>query len=165
MGYTHYWRTPKELPADKFAAIVADAQKIFIACEQQGITLAGGLGKGEPEANEERIWFNGSKINGEDHETFYLYQRFPTEDLHWCRPDKNGRYFSFCKTTRKPYDIVVCAVLMAVKDHLQQTIIVKSDGDLSREWIPAFALYEKLFGKFRAETVRKCLLEDFEKEE
>ena len=48
--------------------------------------------------------------------------------------------FSFCKTARKPYDVVVCATLIAIKHHLGDYVSVSSDGDFDNvnEWGPAY---------------------------
>lgn len=41
--------------------------------------------------------------------------------------------FTFCKTARKPYDAVVCAVLILAKAYFGKNIEISSDGDWA-EW-------------------------------
>jgi len=61
------------------------------------------------------IYLNG--IGSDGHETFVLAHPNPTtvEDNSWCIGGKPGEINGFCKTARKPYDLVVCAVLCRAK--------------------------------------------------
>jgi len=68
------------------------------------------------------------------HETFYI-ERKVTEDS-WL----------FCKTARKPYDLMVCAVLILYKYYFPE-ITVDSDGEFNDEWIPAFNFVADVLGK------------------
>lgn len=57
MGYTHYWyRKNKSIPADLWAKIVVDCERVARVSE---LPLAGAAGDGVPEFTDERIWFNG----------------------------------------------------------------------------------------------------------
>lgn len=95
-------------------------------------------------------WFAGLKLKhrscGGDcsHETFSLPLEIEKED--WQKPigeishygqygkpvynDKEeiGRYFEFCKTAYKPYDLAVIVCLIIAKHHLKEGIIISSDG-------------------------------------
>jgi|YelNatPaOPRAMG01_1025707.scaffolds.fasta_scaffold03324_7 hypothetical protein len=64
MGYTHYWYRPKEIPEDKFHAIVVDFKKLLPLFRRRGIKLAGGLGTGRPKVNDPEVVFNGSRFCG-----------------------------------------------------------------------------------------------------
>ncbi|PWC64028.1 hypothetical protein TSH7_10065 [Azospirillum sp. TSH7] len=70
-----------------------------------------------------RIWIEGTGPAGTDlgHESFVLNR---TKDR------------AFCKTARKPYDLVVCAVLAVAQMVAPDAISVTSDGD-SDDWWPA----------------------------
>ena len=57
------------------------------------------------DVNDDGVCFNG--IGGNGHEPF-CFTREP-DSLH----GKEGFGFTFCKTAQKPYDEVVCAVLLA----------------------------------------------------
>ena len=111
MGYTHYWRHDPISP-EELQAISEDAKAIILASE---LPIRGWDGTDEPELTAERLSFNGDRDRDEDHETFSL------------SPDAID--FDFCKTARKPYDVVVTAVLLATKDRLKDGIHLSSDGD------------------------------------
>lgn len=51
--------------------------------------------------------------------------------------------FAFCKTERKPYDVIICAALMAIKHHTGDNVVIYFDGDFAEEteWAPAYTLY------------------------
>ena len=51
--------------------------------------------------------------------------------------------FNFCKTARKPYDLLVCACLIAAKKELNYE--VHSDGK-KEDWQPAIDFYNKVTG-------------------
>ena len=102
------------------------------------------------------IWFNGKEENDQGHETFHL-ERKSTEESYRTTPLKNSatgeiledsdkeECFTFCKTARKPYDIVVCCCLVIVKKHLGDLITISSDGD-EVEWNSSFKLCQKHLG-------------------
>jgi hypothetical protein len=61
------------------------------------------------------IFLNG--IGSDGHETFALAPPNPTPDGYsgWWLGDTASGGNGFCKTARKPYDIIVCAVLCRAK--------------------------------------------------
>jgi hypothetical protein len=66
-------------------------------------------------------------------------------------------FFDFCKTARKPYDAVVTACLILLKQTYGDAVEVSSDGSWS-EWQDGRDLYAKVFGvearaPFEDETV------------
>ena len=77
-------------------------------------------------------WFAGALIRARccdgdcSHETFHFPRTL--EPHEWQEP-KNGLYFEFCKTAFKPYDLAVTAFLVIAKHHLQDRLMVHSDGD------------------------------------
>jgi len=134
MGYTHYVRRKKKLNKVTFKKFAADVRKIYKASAKREIYLAGGLGKvgTSPKANADTVIFNGmdfsEKTSGFDgsHETLNIERVVNPQE--WHTPDEKGRYFEFCKTARKPYDLVVVAVLIALKKHFPNAE-VSSDGE------------------------------------
>ena len=58
-------------------------------------------------------------------------------------PPAGAPGFDFCKTARKPYDVVVCAALLAIKHHQGDNVEIRSDGDFGDEWQPAYRLYRR----------------------
>lgn len=134
MGYTHYWKfNPAEKKSEKqFKNVVKDCQLIL---ENKGdIVICGGRGVGKPEITENFIALNGDAKFDLDHETFYFS---PTEKIS----------FDFCKTARKPYDLIVGAMLLSLH-HRLTGFSFSSDGDIT-EWQPILDFYEKIGLKFR----------------
>ena len=94
-----------------------------------------------PEVSNEMIRFNG--VADEGHETFILFKKKPKGQ---DGGDGQGRYFYFCKTARKPYDLAVCLVLLSLANHATKSMKITSDGDWDGDWTDARAAYKELFG-------------------
>lgn len=118
MGYTHYW-SHQEINSETWDEICADVRLLIDTAD---VPVAGCYDS--PIFREDdAICFNG--IRDDEHETF-VFTRSPES-------------FNFCKTARKPYDLLVAAVLAVAKDY-DPDISVRSDGDLDdQEWIDALA--------------------------
>ena len=115
MGYTHYFelqKTEKKIPEKALKIIkpiLEEAYKNEIIQEEYN--------KSEPPVcTEKEICFNGIKENG--HETFYFKPSYTN--------------FNFCKTARKPYDIIVMKVLLILNCFFD--IDLGTDGDFNDEW-------------------------------
>ncbi len=120
MGYTHYFTTSgASLIKDQADGIVQNINKVLKLHKKivqrehndptppqvtASLNLSGKLSI--------VIWLNGKDEDG--HETFAIN----TATSEW----------GFCKTSRKPYDIVVCKILLILKHYLGNGIEVKSDG-------------------------------------
>jgi len=125
MGYTHYFTTSgRSLTKDQADGIVQNINKVFKQHKKiiqrefddpsppsigTSLNLNGKMYIG--------IWFNGKDENG--HETFAL--------------NTGVVELGYCKTARKPYDIVVCKILFILKHYLGDNIEVKSDGFSSHQ--------------------------------
>jgi hypothetical protein len=159
MGYTHYWTyNPSAIENTeefrkkfkKASEIVKKAHNLIkknpsIHQGQAGgfyddvpCKIKGGLGEGTPMINESQIWFNGDSKTEMDHETF---------SITW---NKGGQ--DFCKTNRKPYDLLVCVTLLAMNEQLKGTgaFTFSSDGN-NAEWETAKDLYTRIVGSFDGE--------------
>lgn len=163
MGYTHYWTYNPDAIQDteelrkKFLNAVNLIKKAhkeikknnkFIHQGQAGgyyddqpCIIRGGLGKGTPMINESEVWFNGDEKTGMDNETF---------SIQWYQ--EGGVAKNFCKTARKPYDILVCFSLLAFKTEFNDYKVFhfSSDGDNS-EWEEAKDLFTRITGSFVGE--------------
>lgn len=152
MGYTHYWKyAPSKIKdtevlrkkfkqasnqVKKFAGTVSNAKAGMFSGDitHKPFKLRGGLGEGVPVFNETEIWFNGDGAASLDHETFKIY---------WG-DDKND----FCKTARKPYDLVVCFALLTFAEILPEVFSFSSDGNMEdEEWKLACEYYEGTTGQ------------------
>lgn len=165
MGYTHYWDRHAEFNKEAFTRLVDEITNTILPAlpsestsaggyyKGEPIVLAGWDGKGEPTFNYDEIRFNGTDEGDMGHETFTLERvRTPLRDWQgntWERP-KNGYFYDFCKTARKPYDFVVCLVLIAARYHLVDSITLDSDGG-EDDWAPALDFYLNLFPGRREE--------------
>lgn len=147
MGYTHYWKYDPEAIADteelraRFGKAAKVIKKFVDFAQISGVAeVRGGRGVGDPIVNESEIWLNGDETRNEDHETF---------SIHWCRTDRDGGTGNFCKTGRKPYDIVVCFSLLAFSDSFPIDVFsFSSDGRLDGDdWSRALRYYEEITGR------------------
>jgi hypothetical protein len=121
MGYTHYFGPKSETPVDAWNR----ALKIIKAAKKEsGIPLCAVWDHTKPKMNRDHICFNGKGDGG--YETFGVL-RAPQS-------------LSFCKTDRKPYDILVCVALLAL--HVECGLKVESDGS-PQNWEAARTLYNK----------------------
>lgn len=133
MGYTHYFpqRTKVNLPtsfsADQWAKIMEDAKQLIYQGVQELIDL-------EFEFLEDRLVLNG--VGAEAHEDFVLSQN-------------SGGGFRFCKTAHKPYDLVVCAILLLCHDWAPGVLDIGSDGarDYEENWKPAEEFFKRALGR------------------
>jgi len=143
MGYTHYWNfNPSKIEdteslRKKFKEASRLIKKGYLALKKEPFfhagqhggayetspcLIRGGLGEGAPNINESEVWFNGDAKTNLDHETF---------QIKWKGEDARD----FCKTARKPYDILVCYALIAF-DHVfndPQVFSFSSDGE-EEDW-------------------------------
>lgn len=113
MGYTHYYTPKTNYTAEQWKEFTAACKKLHANLPQKSksaggyhkddpLEIAGGNGEGKPVFNKGMVWFNG-KDDEKDlgHETFSILA------------DPAQQEWSFCKTARKPYDLLVVACLIA----------------------------------------------------
>ena len=148
MGYTHYWTynpneilNTEELRRKFRVAVQTIDQAHKIIKKRKYCVIRGGLGEGTPMINESQVWFNGDEKKGMDHETF---------DIKWF--PSGGSVNGFCKTARKPYDILVCVSLLAFKHAFDNPDVFtfSSDGD-NEDWEDAKNLYTDITYSFVGE--------------
>ncbi len=142
IGYTHYWtyspnkaKSKKELK-DLFSKASKQIEEFANYVERNKLfSIRGGIGEDKPLFNSSEIWFNGCAKENLDHETFSI--KFETSER------------AFCKTARKPYDLLVCFSLLTFADIFPKEVFsFSSDGDSSeREWQTALEYYEDFTGK------------------
>jgi hypothetical protein len=175
MGYTHYWKKEKELNLDTWKKFIADCKVLYKNMPEHSessggeyteepLYLNGCWGYKYPRFNEKVLHFNGSSIHpskrtynvevqewSDDpkdlgHETFHISQK------------QNEYDGGFCKTARKPYDLMVQACLILFKYHFWNEVSISSDGDYD-EWKVA----QKFVGEFFPQVAMKfeLLHDDF----
>lgn len=138
MGYSHYLYRKQKLNRKVFKAFSEDVKKALYA---SGIPLsyrANGVKVDGFQADESVINFNGVGLNG--HENFYMLANFEPTQYDIKDDDK---YFCFCKTAEKPYDVCVVATLILAKLHFGDDVKVTSDGK-KEEWEDGLQLAKKV---------------------
>jgi hypothetical protein len=111
MGYTHYWRCENWNDEDRegWKRSLSTIEKILD--EHNDIIQYEDDTPEDPICDNEQIRFNG--IDEDAHETFVVHNE--------------ATNFGFCKTARKPYDLVVCKVLLVLKAYCPH-FNLNSDG-------------------------------------
>lgn len=107
------------------------------------VVLCGWDGTGHPEFSNDSIAFNGDDTNGMSHETFRI-DRDNTKKAN-ASGSINELVSSFCKTNRKPYDLMVQVTMLRLKHHFPESVI-SSDGR-STDWTEGRKIYKKIFGE------------------
>jgi hypothetical protein len=144
MGYTHYWTQTRDLTAGDMGAIAHALQAINDATE---VLIAGWDGSGEPEMSFDTLGFNGCGNDG--HETFRINAK---RELPFEGADRERLGWAFCKTARKPYDIVVTAMLTILA--AKYGFDVGSDGRAS-DWDDGVKLASKALGEILPNPIKR----------
>lgn len=102
--------------------------------------------------NDEQIYLNG--LDGEGCEAFRWYPEKATGMIYSCDEENfpESAAFTFCKTQRRSYDIVVVASLCAVERIYGKDLVrVSSDGDKNdEEWLAGKKLFEKAMNQMKS---------------
>ncbi len=149
MGYTHYWEQHKNLDEktwNKFVTAVNEMYKLLPKFSTSSgsyysevpLKLVGGDEEINtlPLFDNSNIIFNGYLENG--HEGFYL-----TNEV---------QEYSFCKTNRKPYDLMVQVTLLLYKHYFKKDVSISSDG-IQKEWVQAFELVKQNYKSITKKNV------------
>jgi len=133
MGYTHYFYSEdrkQKFTDDEFNSFASDVQKII---DRADVKIKSPSGEGKPIVTKDEVGFNGSREDHQNHESFWI--------------DKDGiDNWGFCKTNRKPYDVVVVASIIAAKKAFGDKIKAGSDASHRGEVIDGIELYESACG-------------------
>lgn len=147
MGYTHYFQTKRITGKTKeneklFKKAIKDCNKIIKAYykENKGTykSLSG------YSAHAPIGVYGGLNLNGKGsaaHETFFLKEHF-----------NQNFEFNFCKTARKPYDLVVVACLSVLKFHLGPAFMVSSDGNYN-DWTDGVEFANKVLRRTKNKII------------
>lgn len=144
MGYTHYVdRQPNEVPVEEWKLFSDGCNRLFALAKARGIALAHEYDEptSAPLADDSIVFFNG--VADEGHETFVIE-----------RVDRSD--FSFTKTARKPYDVVVTAALAYLDTILPTIFAVSSDGD-AEDWEAGVELAAEAWPGVRINIPREVL--------
>lgn len=147
MGYTHYYSrdTVRSSGPGAYARFTNGVERIFAEAETRGIQIGDAFGVTKNwEISETRVAFNG--MDSDAHETFVWEAVSPRQPIHAAG---KSMLFNFCKTAYKPYDAVVVAVLLWLKDCYTDAVDISSDGEWA-EWYEGRDLFRAVFN-FEAE--------------
>ena len=146
--YMHRYKQTKAATVKQWTNIKADVELLLAnippTSESAGSTfahlsllLADGTGKPGtvPKVTTEEIALNGVEGKHDlSHESLWLTRTKNIEpEAHYCR------------TARKPYDLVVCAVLLVLQHHAPGVWTITTDGTLE-DWDPAREWVEGVLG-------------------
>lgn len=130
MNYSHYMTYPVHRSKEAFAAFIGEVEKI-VEVAPEGSELCGLDHIGEPVINNSLLII-GSKVN---EDPFSFLKIFVDE------PWPSHRYpILTVRTNKLPYDSVICACLLAFRNHFPSSTIT-TDGT-AKDWERAVALYE-----------------------
>lgn len=146
MGYTHYYEILDTKVDLKTVEIGGDIAAVIRRCE---VPIGDMYGKPEsrPLISRRQIAFNGIEPEACDD---FSYP--PMFDLNPCLGLREG--YSYCKTHRYPYDILVCVSLLIIKRHLGDNVCLSSNGRRNElAWRKAIALHDYIFKDRDGETL------------
>lgn len=149
MGYTHQYTQQRDFTDQEWSRLMMAFSRLCQEMPSSSRSAGGYYSNdplaiddqegGEPVCVEERILFNGAP-EPLSHETFLL-TRF-RERMDPDSPIPQG--FRFCKTDRKPYDLMVCATLLMAAKVAPCVLEIRSDGT-PEDWQPARDFVEHVF--------------------
>lgn len=145
MGYTHYWQftMPKRGETAKIERAYKKALKECATIARTYYLANGGLSGFS--AHTEPGKYGGLKINGkgdEMHEDFIMREHFKQNFEDHTNPLVRSGW-NFCKTARKPYDIVVTACLIVLEYRLPGNFSADSDG-YTDDWAEGLELAQRI---------------------
>lgn len=104
MGFTRYWRRPRELDEVTFSEFAAACKDVCTSSDQP---------LSEATFTEEMVSFEGNPG----------CEPFMIERVSSRRIEREGLVSEFCKTQQLPYDKVVEKCLVLLKDHFPEVEI------------------------------------------
>lgn len=121
MGYTHYWRQKSAPTEEQWNNICTDFNKLCFGpfLDKPFPIQRESDDSDRPLVSDNLIVFNG--IGSDAHET-----------MHFAR---NALGFGFCKTKKKPYNMVVVLLLILAYNLAEDVWLITSDGDQD-DWLP-----------------------------
>ena len=166
MGYTHYWHKKNEGHDqeiwDKF---IADCKELYKNVPEHSLS-AGGHYADSPlllngcsrfknaTFNKNTVWFNGTAVKKRIKRDSYWENVIPERASESEEYDLGHETFAiertsktggFCKTARKPYDLMVTACLLLYSYHFDDAT-VETDGE-EEDWAEAYKFIAQVFGK------------------
>ena len=154
MGYTHYYSHDKDLNQETWNEFIKDCKTLYKNMpdhsESSGayhaddpLILTGDALCKSPKFTKDLVYFNGGDTGVRVKKGKYWEEAYPDgttkeypELSHETFILKRKKCNEFCKTARKPYDLMVQACLILFLAHFPDDAQVSSDGD-SDDWYEA----------------------------
>lgn len=140
MGYTHYWSYKEVASNDAILKILDEIKQLLQENNLMKLITSEDLNI-VPIFNKDLILFNG--IDEYACEIFLFDFTEPIE-------------FIFCKTNRKPYDIIVSLVLLSLSNNIQE-FTFSSDGTFE-DWNIPISIYEKYIRPYERVDIKNNLI-------
>jgi hypothetical protein len=141
MGYTHYWYLD-EHAVDLSQTAVDRLTMLCDAFYRDGVIQLEEDDIRPPTVCKNMVRFNG--VGDDGHETFLWTPPCDGDAGRGWPFFQAGKVFGFCKTARKPYDVVVCVSLLVLKAEFGKKIVLSTDGE-ERDWEEAIELFKRYY--------------------
>lgn len=142
MGYTHYWTQRRNFTAEEWGTVSGDLRALLNFAEnERGIVLADGCGDGGTRPDFTKAWIIFNGLGDDSHESFVVDRIRPPKE-----PWEKTRGGGFCKTERKPYDVVTTACLCYLAT-IAETHDASSDGR-GRDWVAGLELAQEALPRY-----------------
>jgi len=173
MGYTHYWKNAKKLDDKAWTNFIKEVKQVYKSLpneiDGEPLRLNGCYKYKTPTFSQTRVYFNGEGtlyrvqkseiINGKKHK-FWNTEVSDLGHDTFSIQKKGTSSYTFCKTARKPYDLMVTATLVLYAKHFGViNTNISSDGDLS-EWVDGIKLVRDTVGVGNLSTVLYTTTDD-----
>ena len=132
MPYTHYFLQKRDFTEKEFEQLVEFAEQAIYHAEIMGIKICGSWGISKPGLCPISISLNGSSEEQLHCDSFCIYSN----------AEIASKICPFCKTARKPYDIVVTAILWYIHQQTPGVMDITSDVTFKTDCNDGIALYE-----------------------
>lgn len=167
MGYGHTFPRMRKITNEEWTAITQDVRALINALPPHS-SSAGAFYVERPLAltfddedgvihsgafiDHDHIVFNGDPSMDLDYEEFFVDRN--SVDPYGRNNPEIPFGLDYCKTERKPYDLVVCAVLAVMEDRAPGGWNIDSDGGID-DWQPALAWASEVLGRDLVSPVPK----------
>lgn len=160
MGYTHYWETTPSytfrLNDDSFDDFIQDVLVIMaksqlktyptdLTCHWYDQKIRDGF---DPKKTlyEMTFFYIGYDPNEGMIVVINGMEPYDFETATFTATPDNPNNWNFCKTEYRPYDLVLCAILISYKHHFKDVVRVSSDGNAA-DWKMAAEWWQDMFSR------------------
>ena len=155
MWYMHYFDHHKDISAPEWSGICCDVIKLLMKMPAQ--TDADAAVYGNQPLRNHVVGSNNTRITPQRPQAVFYRDAFGEQFIHLNgdseaeldggvfvlgRTPKNPSEGACCNTKRKPYDLLVCAILIVANHHAPESLDIRSQGQ-AQDWIAALDFVQK----------------------